>query len=93
MATTTLRIEEELKSRVAAAAGRAGQSPHAFMLEAIAQQVEQAELDEALHRVADARWAAVEAGETVGWDEARAWVEGRLRGEQPARPVPRMRAR
>ena len=38
MATTTLRIEDELKARVTAAAERAGKSPHAFMLEAIAQR-------------------------------------------------------
>ena len=86
MATTTLRIEDELKARVTAAAERAGKSPHAFMLEAIAQQVEQAELDEAFHRLADERWREVEAGATVEWDEARAWVAARLRGEGPARP-------
>lgn len=86
MATTTLRIEDELKARVTVAAARAGKSPHAFMLEAIVQQVEQAELDEAFHRLADERWREVEAGATVAWDEARAWVEGRLRGEAPPRP-------
>ena len=46
----------------------------------------ESELDEAFHRLADDRWREVEAGATVEWDEARAWVEARLRGEGPARP-------
>ena len=46
----------------------------------------QAELDEAFHRLADERWREVEAGATVEWDDARAWVEARLRGETPGRP-------
>ena len=55
MATTTIRIEDELKARVAAAAERAGKSTHAFILDAIAHTVEQAELDDDFHRVADER--------------------------------------
>jgi predicted transcriptional regulator len=53
MSTTTIRIDEELKSRVAVAAQRAGKTAHAFSVDAIAQTVEQAELDEAFDRIAD----------------------------------------
>jgi hypothetical protein len=49
-----------------AAAERAGKTAHAFILDAIAQTVEQAEHGEAFHRVADERWANVLAtGQTV----------------------------
>jgi predicted transcriptional regulator len=90
MTTTTIRIEDDLKARVAAAAERAGKTAHAFMLDAIAQTVEQAELDEAFHRVADARWANVlGTGKTVPWDDAKAWLEARSRGERPRKPVAR----
>jgi predicted transcriptional regulator len=90
VSTTTIRIQDDLKARIAAAADRLGKSPHAFMLDAIAHQVEQAELDEAFHRLADERWRGIEVtGATVGWDEAREWVEARLHGKNPARPVPR----
>jgi predicted transcriptional regulator len=90
VSTTTIRIEDALKARVAAAAERLGKSPHAFMLDAIAHQVEQAELDDAFHRVADERWRAIEAtGESVDWDAAREWVQARLQGERPPRPAPR----
>ena len=88
--TTTIRIEDDLKARVAAAAQRAGKTAHAFILDAIAETVEQVELDEAFHRVADERWAKVLAtGKTVPWDDAKAWLEARLRGERPRKPAAR----
>lgn len=90
MTTTTIRIENDLKARVSAAAERAGKTPHAFILDAISQTVEQAELDEAFHRVADERWAMVLAtGKTVRWSDAKAWLEARSRGESLPRPVGR----
>ena len=49
MTTTTIRLDDDLKSRVAAAARREGKTAHAFILEAIAQTVEQAELDRPCH--------------------------------------------
>src|SRR5271157_4241029 len=88
MATTTIRIDDDLKGRVAAAAERAGKTTHAFILDAIAQTVEQVELDEAFHRVADERWATVLAtGKTVPWDDAKAWLEARSRGERRRKPM------
>ena len=90
MTATTIRLEDDLKARVAAAAARVGKTAHAFILDAIAQTVEQAELDEAFHRVADERWANLLAtGETVPWDEAKAWLEARSRGEHPRKPMAR----
>ena len=88
MSTTTIRIEDDLKARVAAAAERAGKTAHAFILEAIAQTVEQIELDDEFHRVADERWAKVLAtGKTVPWDDAKAYLEARSRGERPRKPA------
>ena len=90
MTTTTIRIENDLKARVAIAAERAGKTAHAFMLDAIAQIVEQAELGNVFHRVAEERWAKVLAtGNTVPWDDAKAWLEARSRGEQPRKPPAR----
>jgi predicted transcriptional regulator len=90
MTTTTIRIEEALKSRVAAAAERAAKSAHAFILDAIAQAVEQVELYEEFHRVADDRWAKVlTTGKAVPWDGAKAYLEARARGECPRKPLAR----
>ncbi len=92
MATTTIRIEDDLKARVAAAAERAGKTPHAFILDAIAETVTQAEQDEAFHRLAEGRWAnLLESGGTVAWDDAKAWLGARSRGEHPHKPVARRR--
>jgi predicted transcriptional regulator len=90
MTTTTIRIDDDLKTRVASAAERAGQSPHAFLLDAITRSVEQAELDDDFQRVADARWAKVlRTGKTVPWNEAKSYIEAKARGERPGKPVAR----
>lgn len=90
MSTTTIRIEDDLKARIAAAAERAGKSAHGFILDAIAQTVEQAELDQEFHRIADERWAKVLATrKTVPWDDAKAYLKARARGERPRRPSAR----
>lgn len=43
MSTTTLRLPDDLRARIAQAAKRAGITPHLFMLEAVAEKTEQAE--------------------------------------------------
>ena len=90
MSTTTIRIEEDLKARIAAAAHLAGKTAHAFILDAIAQTVEQVEINEEFHRLADERWAKVQAtGKTVRWDEARVYLEARARGDKVRKPAAR----
>jgi len=90
MTTTTIRLDDDLKSRVAAAAGREGKTAHAFILDAIAQTVEQAELDEAFQRVAEGRWKKVlDKGKTVVWDDAKAYLKARALGESARKPTAR----
>jgi predicted DNA-binding protein len=94
MSTTTIRITDELKARVTAAAERTGKTAHAFILDAIAQTVEQVELDDDFHRLADARWAQLLSdGQTVSVDDAEVYLTTLARGEQPARPVARQLTR
>jgi predicted transcriptional regulator len=90
MSTTTIRLEEELKARIAAAAEREGKTAHAFIVDAIAQTVEQSELDDEFQRIAEDRWAKVRAtGKSVPFDKARAYLEARAQGQRPARPAAR----
>ncbi|MBV5322560.1 MAG: DUF1778 domain-containing protein [Ilumatobacteraceae bacterium] len=90
MNTTTIRIEDTLKARLAAAAGQVGKTAHGFILEAIRESVEQAELDHEFHALADQRWQALQTtGETVSWEQARAYLVGRSRGENPSKPAAR----
>jgi predicted transcriptional regulator len=87
MTTTTIRLDDGLKARVAAAAARSGKTAHAFIVDAIAQTVEQVESEDQFHLVADERWAKLLAtGEAVTWEEARAYLEARSRGQRPRKP-------
>ncbi len=90
MTTTTIRLEDDMKSRVAAAAEREGKTAHAFILEAIARTVEQVELDEEFQRIARERWKKViSTGKTVAWDDARAYLKARSVGDAPPKPAAR----
>ena len=87
MSTTTIRIEDDLKARVAAAAQQAGKTAHAFILDAISQTVEQVDLENAFNAVADQRWAKIQAsGKTVPWEDARAYLAARANGEPARKP-------
>ena len=87
MSTTTIRIEDDLKARVAAAAQQAGKTAHAFILDAISQTVEQVELDNAFNAVANQRWAKIQAsGKTVPWDDAKVYLAARANGEPARKP-------
>ena len=90
MTATTIRIEETLEARIAAAAERVGKSPHAFILDALAESVDRIEMEEEVHRIADKRWSAlVRTGESVSWNEAKAYVQARAAGKKPRRPTAR----
>lgn len=94
MSTTTIRIDENLKARVAVAAERAGKTSHGFILDAIAQTVEQAEMSAGFHREADERWANILAkGKTVAWNDMRDYLAARAGGQAPRKPRPRKLAR
>jgi predicted transcriptional regulator len=94
MSTTTIRLDDDLKARVAAAAERAGKTSHSFILDAIAQTVEQAELADRFHDEADKRWAKILAkGKTVAWDDMRAYLAARAAGNAPPKPRSRKLAR
>ena len=90
MTTTTIRLEDDLKARVTAAAEREGKTAHAFILDAIAQTVEKAELDEEFQRLAEERWTKVlDIGKTVPWNDAKAYLEARAFGGRARKPAAR----
>ncbi|MGP1693663.1 MAG: CopG family ribbon-helix-helix protein, partial [Giesbergeria sp.] len=75
MSTTTIRIEDDLKARVATAAQQMGKSAHAFIVDALAERVEQVEQEAAFHAVAEERWADILAtGKTVAWNDAKTYL-------------------
>lgn len=94
MSTTTIRLPEDLKARVAAAAERAGTTSHSFILEAIAEKADQEERRGDFNEVAEKRYAKIIAsGKTIPWHEMRTYLEDRLAGKAATRPTARKLAR
>jgi predicted transcriptional regulator len=94
MPTTTIRLPDHLKARVAAAAKRAGTTTHGFILEAIAEKADDEERRSDFHDVAEKRYADIVAsGKTIPWSEMRTYLESRLAGKKARRPTPRKLAR
>lgn len=94
MTTTTIRLPEDLKARVAIAAKRSGTTAHGFILEAIAEKTQQAELEANFDMVAEQRYAGiVSSGKTIPWTEMRTYLEARVSGKSTKHPVARKLAR
>jgi len=94
MSTTTIRLSDELKSRVAEAAERAGTTAHSFILEAIAEKINQEQLRNDFHDLADARYAKiVSTGKTISWNQMRHYLEERIEGKKSTRPSAKKFAR
>ncbi len=94
MSTTTIRLPEELKARVAVAAKRAGTSAHGFILDAIAEKTVQEERRADFDALAEERYARIAAsGETVPWQEMRGYLEERIAANAAKRPTARKLAR
>jgi predicted transcriptional regulator len=94
MPTTTIRLSDELKARVASAAERAGTSPHSFILEAIAEKAERAEQRRDFEELAERRYAKlIASGRSVPWSEMRRYLEDRVAGAEVRHPAGRKLAR
>ena len=94
MSTTTIRLPVDLKARVAAGAKRAGTTPHAFILAAIAEKADQEERSAEFREAAEERYSVIAAsGKTIPWDEMRRYLEARVAGKPAVRPRARRLAR
>ena len=94
MSTTTIRLPEDLKKRIAQAAANAGTSSHAFILGAIEDSVIAAERRNEFFETAERRFADIaETGKTISWSAMRAYLLERVSGKKPPRPRPKKLAR
>jgi predicted transcriptional regulator len=90
VATTSIRLPDDLKARIADAAKQVGTTTHSFILAAIAEKAEQVELRADMEGVAAKRYADIVAsGETIGWDDMRAYLKARIAGKAVKAPLPR----
>jgi predicted transcriptional regulator len=88
--TTTIRLPDDLKVRVAEAARRSGKTAHAFILEAIAEKTAQQELRADFDALAEERYAGIAAsGKTIPWQEMRRYLEARMAGKPATKPAVR----
>jgi len=94
MSTTTIRLPDELKARVAEAAKQAGTTSHSFILEAIAEKADLVERRADFDAVAEQRYARiVESGKTISWNDMRGYLQDRIAGKAARRPAARKLAR
>jgi len=88
-ATTTLKLPEKLKKRIAPLAQSAGQTPHAWMVEALETLATLAEKRKAF--IADALAAEKEVKKTglvYRAEDMHRYIGARAAGKRPARPKP-----
>jgi predicted transcriptional regulator len=92
MPTTTIRIPDELKTRLARLAEQEGISTHSLILDAIAEKADALEQRQAFHAEARERHAHYLAtGESIPWEDMRDYLRRRIRGETVMPPVARRR--
>jgi len=88
-ATTTLKLPDNLKKRIAPLAESAGKTAHAWMVEAIETQATLAEKRTAF--VADARAAEAEVertGKVYAFDDVHRYMRALASGKKARRPKP-----
>lgn len=90
MSTTTIRLPDELKARIHNVAKARGLTAHALILEAIAEKADMGERRMAMVDAANARMARIaDSGETIGWQEMRAYLKDRVKRQASPRPSAR----
>ena len=89
LVATSLKLPKTLKSRIARLAKRAGESPHAFMLQLLEKQIQAVERFEQF--VADARQAdqhMQESGQGYAAADVHSYLEAKIAGRKATRPKP-----
>jgi predicted transcriptional regulator len=91
--TTTLKLPESLKHRIAPLAEAAGKTAHAWMVDALEAQAALAEMREAFLAEGEASAAEVDAGGPLyAAEDVHAYIVARAAGDVPRRPRPARRA-
>jgi predicted transcriptional regulator len=87
--TTTLKLPEKLKARIARLAKATGRSAHSLMVEALEREVTREERMKAFVQEALAAKADIEQGGAVyRAEDVHAWLERLARDPKAARPQP-----
>lgn len=88
-ASTTLKLPEKLKTRIARIAKESGKSPHGVMVEAIEREVERAERYRKFVKDALAADKSIDAGADIyAADDVHGWLQRLARDRNAERPKP-----
>ena len=88
-ATTTLKLPEPLKARIAPLAEAAGKSPHAWMIEALEERVAQSEAYAAFVAEAlETEQEMLRTGEAYAMEDVHRYLLDKLDGKPVKRPKP-----
>ena len=88
-ATTSLKLPEHLKDKVANLAGTAAQTPHAYMVEAISEKVARDEKRRAFDNSAEkSRAEFMRTGVAYRHEDVVKYVMKLARGEKARKPKP-----
>ena len=89
VSTTTLKISDKLKARIARLAKTTRRSAHSLMIEALEREVAREERLQAFVREASAADVAIDAGEHVfRAEDVHVWLERLAAKRKSARPKP-----
>ena len=89
MSTTTLKISDKLKARIARLAKTTRRSAHSLMIEALEREVAREERLQAFVREAGAADVAIDAGGHVfRAEDVHVWLARLASKRKPARPKP-----
>lgn len=90
MSATSLKLPEDLKRRIARLAASTGQTPHAFMVDALAREAERSELRQRFAaEAADSEREALGSGEAHSLEATFDFLAARIGGKSPRHPRPR----
>lgn len=87
MATTTLKLPEDLKARITPLAAAAGKSPHAWMVDAIRAQIALSDMKASF--LGDGRQSAADidsGGSLYAMEDVAAYLRARLADKNVERP-------
>ncbi|HOY86615.1 MAG: hypothetical protein V9G21_08920 [Methylotenera sp.] len=88
MATTSLKLPDTLKERVAKLAEAAGKTPHAFMVEAIEHETRRNEKYQAFLAEAETSWQEYQkTGQAYDADEVNAYFRAKIQGIEIPKPA------
>jgi len=87
MSATSLKLPDDLKRRIARLAASSGQTPHAFMVDALAREAQRSELRQQFAaEAAESEREAIDSGKAHSLDATFDYLAARIGGKNPRRP-------